>query len=75
MFHAQHGLFFQRLPGGDVRIVKTRDGKEPVDDSIVGNITMDETLTQSSFASVVSSMSASGEANGGWYLAMELLKS
>jgi hypothetical protein len=30
------GLFFERLPNGDVRMVKTRDKKWPVDDSITG---------------------------------------
>lgn len=75
MFHAQNGLFFERLPGGDVRILKTRDQKWPVDDPITGNIVIDETLTQSSFASVVACMSASGESNGGWYIVMEMLKS
>lgn len=57
MFHTQNGLFFERLADGEVRVIKTWDGREPRAD----NIACDEVLTPGSFASVTSSMSARGE--------------
>jgi hypothetical protein len=73
-FHTQNGLFFRRLEDGSVRVIKTKDGRPPtIATEFGGNVVCDETLTIHSFASVVSSMSARGEANGGFYDAMDFL--
>lgn len=70
MFHTQNGLFFHRIPEtGSVRVIKTNDDGWPDADNVV----MDEILTVESFASVVSSMSVRGEANGGFYAALDFL--
>lgn len=68
MFHVQDGLYFGRLPNGDVRIVKTGDNIDPgfhaqkiLDVIIPGNI----------WASVIASMSAGGEENERWYPAVD----
>lgn len=69
MFHSKNGLFFERLKDGMVRIVKTTDGREPGTDNVV----MDEVLDKSSFASVIASMSMSGENVVSWARALEVL--
>ncbi len=66
MFHSEHGLFFKRLSGGDVWIVKTTDGLVPRED----NIDFTQTLTAGSWCSAVCNVSADGEENGRWYEAM-----
>lgn len=72
MHHAQNGLFFRRTEEGGVRIIKTSDGQNPSGDH--SNVVCNETLTQEAFASVVSYMSKSGEAGGGYYRALDFLK-
>lgn len=57
MFHSHSGLFFNRLDGGSVQIIKTYDGRDVRSDNVVIDITLDAT----SWASVIASMSAEGE--------------
>ena len=74
-FHSIEGLYFKRYPTGDVRILKTKqllngDTGKPTGQSIVQ---MDMVLPFSIFASVVASMSKSGEGDGRYYKAAEFL--
>ncbi len=70
MFHVTDGLFFERLPDGQVRIMKTIEkevgsakGGSPV-------VTLDMTLDANTWASVIASMSYYGEEDYGFYRAM-----
>lgn len=69
MFHQRDGLYFERQQDGAVRIIKTSDGLEPA----TANVLLDQTIAVSEFASVVASMSRDGEADGGYYRALEFL--
>lgn len=69
MFHSKNGLFFERLKDGMVRIVKTVDGMPPS----AGNVLMDDVLEKASFASVVASMSMSGETADNYHRVLDLL--
>lgn len=69
MFHAREGLFFERLVDGMVRVVKTSDAKLISD----GNVVCDVVLTKEAFASVIASMSMSGETSESWQKALDLL--
>ena len=63
MFHVNDGLFFGRKENGDVRIVKTQDGK--IDSPIIFDIIVDK----SGWQSAISSVSAGGEDGYRYYLA------
>lgn len=63
MFHESDGLFFKRLPNGDVRIVKTHDGR----DIRLDNVVFDHTVSAAVWASVIATCSKQGEyPNGGF---------
>lgn len=72
MFHSRNGLFFHATGQGNVRIIKTNDGKEPVSclaanpDRVETNIVCDVTLPENEWASVVSSVSKEGETASRW---------
>ena len=57
MFHAKDGLYFERLPDNQVRIIKTDQE-------------MDITLDANLWASVIASMSYYGEEDYGFYRAL-----
>lgn len=67
MFHAFDGLYFERLPDGSVRIVKT-DGKHQPGQCAASEV-VDMVLTSDTWASIISSVSAGGEEDYRWYLA------
>lgn len=68
MFHSENGLFFQRATSsGAVRIVKTKDGKEPS----AYNVVFDQTLPAGSWCSAVCSVSERGEGEMRWYKAID----
>lgn len=72
MFHSRNGLFFHATGQGNVRIIKTSDGKEPVSclaadpDRVETNIVCDVTLPENEWASVVCSVSKDGETASRW---------
>jgi hypothetical protein len=57
MFHSHSGLFFERLPDGVVRIIKTYDGRDVRLDNTVMNLQ----LSASEWASVVAGVSYGSE--------------
>ncbi len=69
MFHLTNGLYFERLDDGSVRIVKTDGPAGPDDDGSV--IEFDITTDASGWASVVATVSAHGEEDGGWQRALD----
>jgi hypothetical protein len=71
-YHQADGLFFQRGEDGRVRVIKTKDGKEPAADG--SNVVVDQTMSLEVFASVASTMSASGETSEKWLAAVAFLK-
>ena len=65
MFHSKNGLFFCRLnDSGEVRIIKTRDGKMPDPDTNPPESAV--TLTENEWASVVCSVSKGGDDHARW---------
>lgn len=69
MFHSENGLFFQRATGdGSVRIIKTKDGREPS----AHNVIFDQTLPAGTWCSAVASVSQRGEAEMRWYKYMDM---
>lgn len=69
MFHTQDGLYFGRLPNGDVRIVKTDDNRDP--ESTDTQKILDMVIPGNSWASVIASVSAGGEVDERWYPAVD----
>lgn len=65
MFHLTDGLYFERLPAGSVRILKTKGGREG--DPVIFDMTVDA----SQWVSVIASMSHYGEENFGFYRALQ----
>jgi len=70
IFHVKDGLFFERLPDGQVKIRKTIE-------KIVGSnkggapfVVLEIILTANEWASVIASMSYYGEEDNGFYRAM-----
>ncbi len=57
VFHAEHGLFFERLPNGDIRVIKARSNTPQ---GLKRNV-FDQVISQSAWASVVSSLSRERE--------------
>lgn len=72
MFHSKEGLFFERLPHGDVRIVKTADEKMPSFSR--DNILFETTLGASTVASIMAASSCRGYTTDTFYEAYEYLK-
>jgi len=68
-FHALDGLYFTRGEDGSVTVAITESAL--VESPVLRSFTLDV----DSFASVVASMSARGEENGGFYKAKEFLES
>lgn len=64
MFHVKEGLFFERLPDNQVRVLKREKGTD--DAPVVFDITLDA----DSWASVIASMSYYGEEDYGYYRAL-----
>lgn len=62
MFHESKGLYFERQPNGDVRVIKTYDEREPRPDNVV----LDHIIQAGPWASVIASMSKHGEIDGGF---------
>lgn len=70
MFHSRNGLFFCRLNDtGEVRIIKTRDGRMPDPDTNPPEWAI--TLPENEWASVVCSVSAAGETSARWMCARQ----
>ena len=65
MFHTSDGLYFLRNEDGNVTILKTGDGKEPIVPEY-SNVSFSQTLDASSWSSVVLSMSSFSERPGDW---------
>ena len=70
MFHQRNGLFFDRQQNGDMRIVKTYDGRGPRPDNVV----LDHTMTQSEFASIVAYGTPMGETTETYHTALGFLQ-
>ena len=64
MFHVRDGLFFERQPGGAVRILKRTDARD--DAAVVLDIVVDK----DAWASVIATMSTHGEENYGYFRAL-----
>lgn len=62
MFHLRNGLFFERLQGGHVRIIKTYDERDVRPDNVV----LDITVPENEWTSVVCSVSKAGETLERW---------
>lgn len=73
MFHHSDNLFFGRLPDGKVRILKFASPPPdwPTVDGTYPDATLDHTLDDGHWGSVVASVSAKGEQDGRWYKAMD----
>lgn len=72
MFHYRDNLFFGRKTSGAVRIVKftTPPNEWPhADSEYIVDVLFDVTIDNDSWPSIVSSVSAGGEANNGYYIA------
>ena len=69
-FHLKDGLFFERLPFGDLRIVKTTDGNTPT----LVNIAFETTVCYSQTASIMAFACARGYTTGTFFEAYEYLK-
>lgn len=72
MFHCQDGLFFEKAPHGDIRIIKTCDCKHPAAD--LSNLMFEMTVAQSSFASIIAAVCNRGYTTDTFYAAYEFLK-
>ena len=59
MFSYRDGLFFDRMDGGAVRIVKTDSDLYPHDNG--DNIDVDITIDSDSWASIITAVSAGGD--------------
>jgi hypothetical protein len=57
MFSLGKGLFLQRTPKGDVRFIKTYDGRAPREDNVV----LDQSVAPEVFAAALASVSKRGE--------------
>jgi hypothetical protein len=78
MYHLANGLFFERLPSGNVRIVQTTDGREPkVVDGVYqqSNIKFWATVTGAGWSSAVAAMTMSGETSEQFQKALTLHES
>lgn len=73
MFHARQGLFFQREPDGAVRVTKTVDGQPPAISWV--NVVCDVALAEHEWASVVASVSKTGETTERWQQALTFHRS
>lgn len=71
MFHAQDGLYFEALPHGDLRIVKTKDGSPTLSPS---NVAFDTTIRRSQIASIMAFSCARGYSQETFYGAYEFLQ-
>ena len=65
MFHVADGLFFERYATGEVRVVKTSDGR------MDGPIVFDQIINMHVWASVIATMSYYGEEDYGYYRALD----
>jgi len=64
VFHVKNGLFFERQDDGGVRVIVTGDGLAIARDG--GNVVFDQVMDASAWCSVIASMSAQGEDQGGF---------
>lgn len=64
MLHVKDGLYFERLPDNQVRILKKEKGTDDAP------ISFDMTLDANLWASVIASMSYYGEEDNGFYRAL-----
>lgn len=72
MYHAKDGLFFERLPHGDLRIVKTDDGKQPEPRNT--NVVFETILQCSVVASLMACACTRGYTTDTFFEAYEFLK-
>lgn len=70
LFHAQDGLYFEALDGGDLRIIKTRDGSPTLGE----NVTFETTIRRSQIASIMAFSCARGYCQDTFYGAYEFLQ-
>lgn len=66
MFHQRDGLYFDRLPNGDVHILKTVDGRARSSDAPK---LFEQVIPAGEWESVIATVSAGGESDSRWYLA------
>lgn len=73
MFHNTDNLYFGRLPDGKVRILKlpSTPSEWPKADGQYPDALFDVTIDDGHWGSIVTSVSAKGEADGRWYKAMD----
>jgi len=69
MFAVGNGMFFEAIEAGHVRIVSTRDGKEPSRDC--SNVEFDRTVNDGIWGSIVLSMTEYGERPNDWHKWMD----
>lgn len=67
MFHAGDGLYFERLEGGAVRIVKTSDAREPNGFNVVS----ETVLPRGAWASAMCEVSKRGTQHGRYAIATQ----
>lgn len=72
MYHCKDGLFFERLPYGDVRLVWTGDGHAPLGDA--SNVLFETTISRSVVASVMAFACARGYTTDTFYDAYAFLQ-
>ncbi len=71
MFHYKDGLYFERKEDGTVRVVKTKNLAEMPTSESDPDIIFQFLVDADSWASIVASVSKSGEADGRFYIAGE----
>lgn len=71
MFHVHNNLFFEKLPGGNVKVIKYPDDTTWSNDLPSFPRLFELLIDTSAWASIISSMSAGGEENGRYYSALD----
>lgn len=72
MLNCKDGLFFERLPYGDVYMVVTSDGQPP--DASYRNVIWQTTISRTQMASIVAASSTRGYSSRTYHEAYELLR-
>lgn len=67
MYHLKDGLYFGRLPNGDVEVIKTTDGKVLSNN----NILFRQVIECHMWSSAISSVSYTGETTTKYYTALK----
>lgn len=73
MYKLNNGVYFGRLPNGNVRLLVLPDDRAefPAVDGDYPDARLDLVIDDGHWGSVVAGVSAKGEADGRWYRAMD----